>query len=285
MEIFSLKNEIKEYILIKKREGKKIGLVPTMGFLHEGHCQLIRKARSECEIVVLSIFVNPTQFGPSEDFNKYPRDFQRDKSLAIKEGVDIIFCPEVKEMYGENSLAYVDIKKISKIMCGKFRPGHFRGVCSVVLKLFNIIMPDAAYFGLKDYQQYLIIKKMVEDLDLNLEVFGCETVREKDGLAMSSRNKYLSESERENSLVLYHSLNLAAKNLIEKKKSIQAIKKQSMQMLEENKYVNKIDYFDIRNADDLSSVSSYKQKTFKILIASAIYIGKTRLIDNIAILI
>lgn len=201
--------EMKEIAKKLKKEGKSIGFVPTMGYLHEGHLSLVRLSKQQNDITIMSIFVNPIQFGPNEDYDRYPRDFERDKSLAEKEGVDYIFYPSVEEMYPEDFKTVVSVKKITEIMCGKSRPGHFDGVATVVLKLFNIVNPDRAYFGQKDAQQLAVIKQMVKDLNLDVEIVPCPIVREQDGLAMSSRNVYLSEEERKSATVLYRALNLA----------------------------------------------------------------------------
>ncbi len=285
MEVFKSKSEMYNFSLYYKKSGRTIGLVPTMGFLHEGHLSLIRKSKEECDITVISIFVNPVQFGPNEDFQRYPRNFAKDKELARKEGVDVIFYPEVAEMYPQDYLTYVNVKKLDKMMCGKFRPGHFRGVCTVVLKLFNIICPDKSYFGMKDYQQFIILKKMVKDLDLNIEIIGCDTIRENDGLALSSRNSYLSSAERKEANILYKTILFAEKELKEKKRSIMAIRRKSIEMLYGCKFISKVEYFDIRDAENLKALKKIEYNKEgdaenKILIALAAWIGKTRLIDN-----
>ncbi len=279
MQVIKRKKEINSIVKKLRKDGKKIGLVPTMGFLHEGHISLIEKSKKQCDITVISIFVNPVQFGPDEDFARYPRDFERDRMLAAEKGVDIIFYPEPSEMYAENHLSYVKVEKMEKVMCGKFRPGHFRGVCTVVLKLFNIISPDKAFFGMKDFQQLAILKKMVSDLDIDVQVVECETIREPDGLALSSRNVYLKPEERKNANVLYRAINIA-ENEIKKGNSITASKNKAVKMLKDCAFVKKIDYFDIRDPEDLKTVKKPDSKKPKILIASAIWFGKTRLIDN-----
>lgn len=285
MEVFKLKSEMRNFSLHHKNSKRTIGLVPTMGFLHEGHLSLIRKSKEECDITVISIFVNPTQFGPNEDFQRYPRNFAKDKELAIKEGVDAIFYPEVAEMYPQNYLTYVNVEKLDKIMCGKFRPGHFRGVCTVVLKLFNIICPDKSYFGMKDYQQFIILKKMVKDLNLSTEIIGCDTVRENDGLALSSRNSYLSSAERKEANILYKTILFAEKELKEGRKSVAAIRKKSVEMLYSCKFISKVEYFNIRDAESLKALKKIeynkkKKDKDRILIAVAAWFDKTRLIDN-----
>lgn len=263
---------------IKQRK-KSIGFVPTMGALHSAHISLIRRARKENDIVVVSIFVNPAQFGPNEDFNRYPRPFKKDIAVCKKEKVDIIFAPKPKGMYPENYLTYISVKKLSDIMCGKTRPCHFRGVATIVAKLFNILQPDRAYFGLKDYQQLVIIKKMATDLNFPVKIVACPIVREKNGIALSSRNTYLSGAERKQALALSRSLQ-TARNLVKYKnvKSAKAVITQIRKIIMPN--VDKIDYIDIRDAATLEEVKDIRRK---VVIAVAVFIGKTRLIDNIVI--
>jgi pantoate--beta-alanine ligase len=280
MQTVKKKKEINDISNYLKKEGKKIGLVPTMGYLHEGHISLMKKAKKECDIVILSIFINPIQFGPKEDFKRYPRDLKRDEAIAKKNGIDYIFYPPVSQMYSNDHKTYVRVLQIDEIMCGKTRKKHFMGVCTVVLKLFNIINPDVAYFGLKDYQQFIVIKKMTKDLDLSLTIKGLRTIREKDGLALSSRNKYLSFKERENANILYKTLIDTKKKILLSQDDISFIQKESIEKIKSNKYVKKIDYFDIRDAKNLGEIKQPK-KGQKILIASAVFIGHTRLIDNI----
>ncbi|MFH1622813.1 MAG: pantoate--beta-alanine ligase [Candidatus Omnitrophota bacterium] len=261
-----------------KKGSKTIGFVATMGYLHEGHLSLIRRARQECKIVVVSIFVNPLQFGPKEDFKKYPRDFNRDISLC-KRYVDILFIPNVNPMYSKDFLTSVEVKDLSNILCGASRPGHFRGVTTVVNKLFNIIMPDIAYFGQKDAQQAIIIKKMVNDLNMPIKIKVLPIVREYDGLAMSSRNKYLSARERKDALVLYKSL-ILARDLIRKgnihcKKIISQMRKIILKVK-----AARIDYISIVNPRTLAPLRKIKSEAWVLL---AVFIGKTRLIDNILI--
>ncbi|AEM74211.1 pantoate--beta-alanine ligase [Caldicellulosiruptor acetigenus] len=271
--------EMKEIVKRLKKEGKSIGFVPTMGYLHEGHLSLVRLSKQQNDITIMSIFVNPIQFGPNEDYDRYPRDFERDKSLAEKEGVDYIFYPSVKEMYPEDFKTVVSVKKITEIMCGKSRPGHFDGVATVVLKLFNIVNPDRAYFGQKDVQQLAVIKQMVKDLNLDVEIIPCPIVREQDGLAMSSRNVYLSEEERKSAAVLYRALNLA-KEMIEKgEKDVSSIKRAMEEMILKEKYT-KIDYIEFVNNETFEIISKVEGK---VLIALAVFVGKARLIDNIVV--
>ena len=264
-----------------KSKGEKIGFVPTMGYLHKGHISLIKKAKAECSKVLVSIFVNPIQFGPREDFKKYPRNFKRDCSFSEKAGANYIFFPSTDEMYEKDFKTFVEVQELGDIMCGKARPGHFRGVCTVVLKLFNIIKPDIAYFGQKDYQQMVIIKKMTKDLNIPVKIAECPIVREKDGLAISSRNKYLSYDERKNAVVLFQSLKLAEELIINGQKNLEIVRKAALEKLESNPFVSKIDYFDFRDKDMLQEIERIDQKATRILIASAIWIGGTRLIDNI----
>ena len=262
-----------------RREGKTIGFVPTMGYLHEGHLSLIRKARKENDYVVISIFVNPAQFGPREDFTKYPRNFLRDKKLARSCGVDSIFYPSAKAMYPQGYKTSVLVEDLSNVLCGARRPGHFRGVTTVVLKLFNIVGPDAAYFGRKDAQQAIIIKKMVEDLNLPVKIKVLPIVREKDGLAMSSRNTYLSKQERENATILYNSLQTAVGMIKSGDKDPRKITAAVRKMIKAKRGA-RIDYIKIVDFDTLKEVKKIKARS---LIAVAVFIGKTRLIDNIII--
>lgn len=265
----------KEYKLKQKR----IGLVPTMGALHEGHLSLIRQARKENDIAIVSIFVNPAQFGPREDFKKYPRDLRRDCRLCKEGGVDILFYPQAKEMYPDNYRTYVTVEGLSDVLCGNFRPGHFKGVATVVIKLFNITNPDTAYFGQKDAQQSVIIKRMTRDLNVPVKIRVMPIVREPGGLAMSSRNVYLTESERKRALVLFRAL-MKAKNLI--KAGLKDTDKiiGSMRQLIKQKQTAEIDYVSIVGLDDLEPV---KKISGNCLIALAVKIGKTRLIDNLIV--
>jgi pantoate--beta-alanine ligase len=283
MEIIKEINKCKLIVNNLKEKGYKIGFVPTMGFLHEGHLSLIRMARRDCDRVFISIFVNPTQFGPGEDFKNYPRDIKRDSALAEKEGVDYIFYPTVKEMYDPDHRTVVEVKELGDIMCGKYRPGHFAGVTTVVLKLFSIVNANKAYFGQKDYQQVIIIKKMVADLNLDIEIVSGPTVRERSGLALSSRNKYLSAEERENAVILYRCLILARDIVTEGEKDLEKVKKIVLGKLKENKFVKKIDYFEFRDPRTLEERKRIDRNYESILAAGAVWIGKTRLIDNMII--
>ncbi len=261
-----------------RREGKVIGVVPTMGYLHEGHLSLIRIAKEKSDVVITTIFVNPLQFAPHEDYDKYPRDFERDVKLAQSAGCDIIFYPSVEEMYPENFLTYVEVEKITKVLEGEFRPTHFRGVTTVVAKLFNITKPHIAVFGQKDAQQALIIKQMVRDLNFDIEIIVAPIVREADGLAMSSRNVYLSESERKDATVLYQSLKLAEKLVKEGERNPQNIVSQ-MEGLIKSKPTAKIDYIAIVDPNTLEKVEKLEEGE-EYLVAIAVRIGSTRLIDN-----
>ncbi len=263
-----------------RNEGKTIGFVPTMGYLHEGHLSLFRIARKKSHILVVSIFVNPLQFGPNEDFKEYPRDLERDLKLCEKENVDIVFVPDEKEMYPDDFSTYVEVKNLDEELCAKFRPGHFRGVTTVVLKLFNIVKPHLVVFGLKDAQQYFIIKRMVRDLNLDIQIIPGPTIREEDGLAMSSRNVYLNEEERKQAVVLYKSLMLA-KNLIEngEKKPDKIIKEMEKYILD-NANLARIQYIQIVDTKNLKPVNEIKGE---VLVALAVFFGRTRLIDNVII--
>lgn len=271
-------SEIHHIIIANKKAGKRIGFVPTMGCLHAGHCSLMKKAREENDFVVVSIFVNPIQFGPNEDFAAYPRNFEEDKSLCLEAGVDLIFCPGIEEMYPDNSLTYVNVEKLTDTMCGAFRPGHFRGVATAVCKLFNIIQPDSAYFGEKDAQQLSVIQRMVEDLNFSIDIIPVPTVRENDGLAMSSRNSYLSKEERQAALVLIKSLRLA-KDLIEKGERESAIIYEEMKSLIEKETLTYLEYISIADRKELQPLQKLSDN---VLIALAVKIGKTRLIDNMS---
>lgn len=270
---------MQEYSDQARQKSKTIGFVPTMGYLHEGHLSLIKKAREECDIVVVSIFVNPTQFAPSEDLKQYPRDFQKDKELCEKEKADIIFCPDEKEMYPKLQLTWVNIEKITNCLCGNSRPTHFKGVATVCSKLFNIVKPHKSYFGQKDYQQSLVIRKMVLDLNFDLDIITCPIIREKDGLAMSSRNKNLSEDERKQALILHRSLEKAKWLIAQGEKRPGSIKAEIQKMFREADLA-RLDYFEIRNANNLDELEIIEGK---ILIAIAANFSNARLIDNILI--
>lgn len=279
MDVISSIAELRTRIADLRRQGKSVGLVPTMGYLHEGHLTLMRQARKCHDIVVTSIFVNPLQFGPSEDYAVYPRDIERDSELAAAAGVDMLFTPQVEEMYpggAEQLLAFVDIKDLGSRLCGASRPGHFRGVATVVNKLFNIVQPNAAYFGQKDAQQVVILKKMVKDLNMNLEIVTVPIVREKDGLALSSRNCFLNPAERQAALTLSKSLRLAEAALQAGERSVQVIVGNMRNMIQSEPLAT-IDYISVVHPENLAELAVVEGQA---LIALAVRIGKTRLIDN-----
>ncbi|MBC7363550.1 MAG: pantoate--beta-alanine ligase [Candidatus Aminicenantes bacterium] len=280
MEIAKTIEEVKHHVLLWKKNGLKIGFVPTMGYLHEGHLSLVREARKRTDRVVVSIFVNPTQFGPNEDYQVYPRDFERDQSLLSKEGVDLIFYPSVEVMYPEGYKTYVEVKDLQDRLCGRSRPGHFRGVCTVVLKLFNIVQPEEAFFGWKDAQQVIILQKMVEDLNLPVKIVPLPLIRDNDGLALSSRNSYLNPEERKAALVLSRSLDLAAELIKSGEKRAEVIKNRMLELIQQEPWA-RVDYVEIV---DLKTLEPLEQVQDNTLIALAVYIGRTRLIDNLRII-
>lgn len=280
MEVVVPIKKMQERALAFKREGKNICLVPTMGYLHEGHLSLIRAARPGADILVVSIFVNPAQFEPSEDFGEYPRDMKRDLELCEKEQVDIVFTPATEDMYPEGYSTYVEEERFSRGLCAAKRPGHFRGVATIVIKLFNIIQPDVAFFGQKDYQQSRVIAKMAEDLNLPVKIEVSPIVREDDGLAMSSRNKYLKPDERRQALSLYRSLRRAEEMIEAGERNSEKIKRAMKEMIEREVSAG-IDYIGIVNGETLEPVAQVKDNT---LIALAVFIGKTRLIDNVIVI-
>ncbi len=266
--------EMKE---IRRQLPEPVGFVPTMGYLHEGHLSLVRQARTECKSVIASIFVNPTQFGPNEDFASYPRNTERDLALLEKESTDAVFMPQPEEMYPPSASSWIDVEGITDQLEGASRPGHFRGVTTVVAKLFNITEPTRAYFGQKDAQQALVIQKMVSDLNMNLEVIVAHTVREPDGLAMSSRNVYLSPEERQSALVLWKSLNLAQKLWSDGESDAGRIRQQMISLIESEPSAQ-IDYVSIADTGTLEELEQIDNSS---LVSMAVRIGKTRLIDNI----
>ena len=276
MKVVTTIREVREQVNSWRQAGNSIGLVPTMGFLHEGHQSLMQAAKQDNQKVIVTIFVNPIQFGPSEDLASYPRDLERDKFACEQMGVDLIFCPDVSEMYSPNFNSYVDVNGLTEALCGKRRSGHFKGVCTVVTKLFNIAQPDRAYFGQKDAQQLAVIKRMVTDLNFNIEIIGCPIVRESDGLAKSSRNSYLSESERVAAVCLYQAIECAKAMIHKGEKSVNVIT-QAMQELISKQPLAKVDYIEFVDLATLKSVDLLAQDS---LCALAVYIGKTRLIDN-----
>lgn len=270
--ITEVRSQVKEW----KRQGLSVGLIPTMGYLHEGHQSLIARAAEENDRVVVSVFVNPIQFGPSEDLESYPRDFERDCALCEKTGADLIFHPETSEMYAEDFCTYVDMDRLTKGLCGASRPIHFRGVCTVVSKLFHIVTPDRAYFGQKDAQQLAVIKRMVRDLSMDIEIVGCPIIREPDGLAKSSRNTYLSPQERRAAVVLSRALKEGRKALTNGEQSAQAIigiirNVLDSEPLAQPEYVELVDW---------ETLEPVEMADRPVLVALAVRIGTTRLIDN-----
>lgn len=276
MQIVDKIDTLRDILFHHRLDKKKVGFVPTMGFLHEGHLSLVKRAKSENDLAVVSIFVNPTQFGANEDLDRYPRDIENDKKLLSSVNCDILFFPPVEEMYPENFSTKVSVSDITEKMCGVSRPGHFDGVATVVLKLFNIVSPDNAYFGMKDYQQLLVIKKMTQDLNLYIKVHGCPIVREKDGLAMSSRNVYLSDKERDSALSLNRSFEIVQKMLKDGCRDSGEIIDSVKRFISSHDFV-KIDYVVLANTENLDPVNKIENK---FILAMAVFVGKTRLIDN-----
>ncbi len=270
---------LKSHSRFLKAKGKTVGLVPTMGYLHEGHLSLMRAAGRDCDISVLSIFVNPAQFGPKEDYKRYPRDNARDLKLARSAGVDCVFLPEAGEMYPADYITYVNAEKLSSVLCGASRPGHFKGVATVVTKLFNIVQPDVSYFGQKDAQQARIIEKIAEDLNIPVRINVMPIAREPDGVAMSSRNVYLNKSERKDAAILYGAL-LLAKCLISRGERDAAEIIGAMKNMIKKIPSAKIDYIEIVDSKNLEPSRRLKNE---VLVALAVWIGKTRLIDNIVV--
>jgi len=271
--------KIDEMKRLRQQLAEPVGLVPTMGYLHEGHLALVRRARAENSSVVVSIFVNPTQFGPQEDFKHYPRDLQRDLALLEKEGTDIVFMPSVAEMYPPQFNSWVEVGKVTERLEGASRPGHFRGVTTVVAKLFNIVQPTRAYFGQKDAQQAIVIKKMVADLNMNLEIVTVPTVRKPDGLAISSRNIYLNPQERQAATVLYQALSLAQGLWAQGEKDAERMRQEMVTLIQKQPLAD-IDYVSIADTETLDELDTVKPPA---LVSLAVRIGKTRLIDNIVL--
>lgn len=276
MQIIKTIEELRPILKEFRRQGLSVGLVPTMGYLHEGHKSLIVKAVSENDRVIVSDFVNPTQFGVNEDLSSYPRDIERDAALCEQAGATLIFHPEPEEMYFPDSCTFVDMDRLTKGLCGKTRPTHFRGVCTVVSKLFHIVMPDRAYFGQKDAQQLAVIRRMVRDLNFDITIVGCPIVREADGLAMSSRNTYLSPEERKAALILHRSLQLGEEMMKAGERDALKIRT-AIQANMETETLARVDYVEIVDADSLEQVTLIEKP---VLVATAVYIGNTRLIDN-----
>ncbi|MBD3285637.1 pantoate--beta-alanine ligase [candidate division WOR-3 bacterium] len=276
MEIVRTVHEMQTYSDEVRAQGSITGLVPTMGYLHEGHLSLVRRAREDADIVIVSIFVNPTQFGPGEDLSTYPRDFESDVHLLEKENADVIFNPAVSGMYPEPSLTNVYVHKLTQGLCGADRPGHFEGVALVVAKLLNIVKPHKAFFGAKDFQQQAVIRRMVTDLNFDVEIVTCPVVRERDGLAMSSRNMYLTSDERERAAVLNQSLEEAERLIKEGERSVDAILNRMRTMIQSKNPV-KIDYVSAVDPDTLEPVTGIRGP---VLLAVAVRFGKARLVDN-----
>ena len=258
---------------------RRVGLVPTMGALHEGHLSLVRAARAQCDVVAVSIFVNPTQFGPAEDLSKYPRQFERDCRLLEQEGVDILFAPSIEEMYPQGAISWVVVEGLSEKLDGRSRPGHFRGVTTVVAKLFHVIEPDAAYFGQKDAAQLAVIRRMVRDLDFPVEIVACPIVREADGLAMSSRNAYLNREERQRALVLQRSLQEARRQFDAGERLAARLIAAAKEVVVREPQV-RLDYFEVVDPEMLDPVEHISGRT---LVAVAAFVGTTRLIDNVVL--
>ena len=276
MKIFRTVKEMQAFSREQKKAGKVIGLVPTMGALHEGHLTLMRTAKAACDVVIASVFVNPTQFGPNEDFEAYPRDLNKDAALCEEAGADLIFHPEPEEMYPDGFCSSVNMTGLTDALCGKSRPIHFQGVCTVVSKLFNIAAPDNAYFGEKDAQQLAIIKRMVKDLNFDIKITGCPIIREEDGLAKSSRNTYLNPEERQAALVLSKAVK-CGRSLVEGGEKDSAVILKEMKSIIENEPLARIDYVEIVDMNTMKNIDKVKGD---VLCAMAVYIGKTRLIDN-----
>lgn len=277
MEVAKTIESVRILVKAARGKGRRIGFVPTMGALHDGHVSLIETAVKKCDFVVVSIFVNPAQFGPDEDFEKYPRPLDDDLKICAKAGADVVFAPSVSEMYPEKNVTWVNVEELTKNLCGRSRLGHFRGVATVCAKLFNIVTPDFAFFGQKDAQQAVIIKQMVADLNMPLEIVICPTVRQPDGLALSSRNKYLTDRQRKDAANIYKSLQKARQMVEEGITNSQTIIEQMRTILNQILSV-KIEYISIVDAGTLQNVDRIATK---VLIAVAVKIGSTRLIDNI----
>lgn len=276
MKLVKTINEVRNTVKEWKKQGLSVGFVPTMGYLHEGHASLIDASVKANDKTVVSIFVNPMQFSPNEDLASYPRDINHDSNICSEHGVDLIFNPEPLEMYGEDFSTYVDMSVLTEDLCGKSRPIHFRGVCTVVNKLFNIVKPDSAYFGEKDAQQLAIIKHMVEDLNMDINIVGCPIVREENGLAKSSRNTYLNDEEKEAALILSKTISLGKEMVKNGEKDVSVILDKMIKNIE-TEPLARIDYVKIVDAKTITPVERIEKP---ILCAMAVYIGKTRLIDN-----
>ncbi|MBI5805860.1 pantoate--beta-alanine ligase [candidate division TA06 bacterium] len=280
MKVVKTIKQVRQIIAFQKKQDKRVGFVPTMGALHEGHLSLIRLARKNSDFVVVSIFVNPTQFGPKEDFKKYPRDLKKDAALCQTAGADLIFAPAPEEIYPKNFSTYVNVEHLTEGLCGASRPGHFRGVATVVSKLFNIVQPDTAVFGQKDAQQLAVIRRMTADLDLPVKIIGAPIVREGDGLAMSSRNAYLTPEERKQAVALNRALKLAGLKVRNGVKDVKVIKAEMIKLLKRDAPLGEIDYIEIVDNETLKPVKIIKKNVF---IALAVIFPNARLIDNIIV--
>ncbi|MFH1061409.1 MAG: pantoate--beta-alanine ligase [Candidatus Omnitrophota bacterium] len=281
MQVINSVTEMRKVANKLKKQSQILGFVPTMGYLHKGHLSLLARSVKDCDISVVSIYVNPIQFGPKEDLKKYPRDIKRDIKLCKEQGADYVFIPTDEQLYPKGYMTYVEVKGLSDGLCGKSRPGHFKGVTTIVNKLFNIVSPDIAYFGQKDAQQALVIKKMVKDLHMSLKIKILPIIRESDGLAMSSRNVYLAPKQCKDAVLLYQALKKARQLIIQKQRDSEKIISQMKRLLSQSEFAT-IDYIAIVDADNLEKIKQLKAKT-KVLIAIAVYIGQVRLIDNIIV--
>jgi pantoate--beta-alanine ligase len=279
-EMTSIKSaaELRPTIATWRRENLSIGFVPTMGALHEGHLTLVREARAKCDRVVVSIFVNPTQFGPNEDFNRYPRQEEQDSTLLQQAGCDLVFLPDVAEIYPDGYATSIHVSGLTENLCGAFRPGHFDGVATIVAKLFNLVMPDRAFFGEKDYQQLQVIKRLTQDLNLPIEITGVPTVREPDGLALSSRNAYLTETERKIAPMIFQTLTALAKTLKSGEPAAPLLEKAKQDLRQSG--FSKLDYLELVDAENLQPLNAANRPA-RLLVAA--FLGKTRLIDNVAV--
>ena len=279
MKVAKTIESVRNLVKTARSKGKKIGFVPTMGALHIGHISLIEKAKQQTDFIVVSIFVNPVQFGPGEDFEKYPRPLKADLEICRKTSVDVVFTPTTKQMYPQENLTWVNVEKLTEQLCGRFRQGHFSGVTTVCAKLFNIVAPDIAFFGQKDTQQAIVVKRMVTDLNMPLKIVVCPTVRQADGLAVSSRNQYLTRQQKKNAPLIYKSLQKCQRLIEDGVADSKTIINQMRKILQQAPSI-KIEYISIVDADTLQEL---KKITGKVLTAVAVKIGPTRLIDNILV--
>jgi len=280
MEIIRIPRIVRETSRIHRSRGRSVGFVPTMGALHEGHLSLVRRAKAENDVVIVSVFVNPSQFGANEDFEKYPRNVENDLALLERAGADTAFLPPVEAMYPEGFQTVISVGALAGRLCGAFRSGHFDGVLTIVNKLFNIVQPTRAYFGQKDFQQTVVIRRMVEDLNMDVDIVVCPTVREEDGLAMSSRNTYLGEDERKAATILYRTLTRASEMIRQGNTTPEAVGRLMQEMLTSEPLVTEVQYAGVYDAGTLDSIVEFRKAT---LLAIALLLGKTRLIDNIVL--